>query len=71
MKRTPRIEADECVYSYNDSKFDSNVENFKRRRMLPPFSVLGSESRSFFERILNVKKIRELVFITKARTKER
>lgn len=71
MKRTLRSEADESVYSYNESKFDSNVENFKRRRGLPPFSLLDSESRSFFQRILNVKKIRELVFITKASTKDR
>jgi len=71
MKRTLRNETDESVYSYNESKFDSNVETFKRRRGLPPFSLLDSESRSFFQRILNVKKIRELVFITKASTKDR
>ena len=48
-----------------------SVENFKRRRALPPFSTLDTSSRLFFERILAVKKDRELVFFTKASAKSR
>ncbi len=48
-----------------------SVENFKRRRSLPPLSTLDGGSKLFFERILTVKKIRELIFITKASAKSR
>jgi hypothetical protein len=48
-----------------------SVENFKRRRALPPFSTLDAGARLFFERILAVKKDRELVFFTKASAKSR
>ena len=41
-----------------------SIENFKRRRALP------GQAR-FFERILNVRKIQELVFITKTVAKNR
>ena len=44
-------------------RFEMNVENFKRRRALAP--RLDAESRLFFERIMSVKKMQELVFITK------
>lgn len=48
-----------------------SIENFKRRRMLHPFTHLDTGSRLFFERVLSVKKAREFVFISKARAKNR
>jgi hypothetical protein len=50
--------------------FHSNghsVENDKRRRALPAMP----EDSKFFERILSVRKIQELVFITKTAAKNR
>jgi hypothetical protein len=52
------------------SRFDVTIENFKRRRALPPAPV-DDGSMMFFERILCVKKIRELVFITRAKARTR
>jgi len=66
MKRMIRKEITQ-VYSCDEE----SVENFKRRRALSPFSILDASSRLFFERIVNVKKTPEFVFITKARSKER
>ena len=71
MKKLLCREEFESVYSYNESKFDSNVETFKRRRALPPFSLMDSDSRMFFERIMNVKKMREIVFVSKSKSKGR
>lgn len=48
-----------------------SIENFKRRRALPSFDTLDAGSRLFFERILNVKKVRDFVFITRAKAKNR
>ncbi len=48
-----------------------SVENDKRRNALPPFSGLDGDSRVFFDRLLSVKKIREFVFITKAKARTR
>ena len=50
------------------SKFDTNVENAKRRGALMP---VDAHSRLFFERVVSAKKIRELIFITKAKAKGR
>ena len=47
-----------------------SVENFKRRRALPAMPGF-SEDAKFFHRILNVRKIQELVFITKTAAKNR
>lgn len=44
-----------------------SIENFKRRRALP---AMPSDSK-FFDRILSVRKIQELVFITKTAAKNR
>lgn len=46
--------------------FDFNMESLKRQRALPTLSPVDLESRLFFERILHVRKFRELVFFTKA-----
>ena len=46
------------------------VENVKRRRALAGASWM-EDSRHFFERVLNVKKIKELVFIPKGRVRAR
>ena len=56
----------------NHRPFESEycVENFKRRRALPPLpSLAGSET--FFNRVLSLRKIRDFVFITKAVAKNR
>ena len=44
-----------------------SVENFKRRRALP---AMPSDVK-FFERILSIQKMQELVFITKTAAKNR
>lgn len=46
------------------------VENFKRRRALPPLPAIATDIR-FIERILSVRKIQELVFISKTTAKNR
>jgi hypothetical protein len=46
------------------------VENFKRRRALPPSAEWNSEAR-FFERLLSSRKIQELVFVPKTAAKGR
>jgi hypothetical protein len=43
-----------------------SIENFKRRRALPP-----QGDAKFFDRILSVRKISELVFISKSAAKNR
>ena len=43
------------------------VENFKRRRALPPLPT----GTSFFNRLLSMRKMKEFVFITKAVAKNR
>lgn len=48
-----------------------NVENTKRRQALQPFGGIDVDSRLFFERVLNVKKIRDFVFISKSVEKGR
>ena len=53
-----------------EARFDNQVENFKRRRALPQFSDFNSHSK-FFDQLLSVKKIQELVFITKAAARSR
>ncbi len=58
-------------YYRMDSRFDSNVENFKRRHALRHFASLDTSSKLFFERIVSVKKIRDFIFITKASAKGR
>lgn|GEM_PF-6789782 len=55
-----------------ESEFASccmNVENFKRRQALP-LRPDRSDAR-FFDRILSVRRLRELVFITKAAARDR
>ena len=48
-----------------------SIENFKRRRALPPCFDRTGDYRVYFDRLLNVRKARELVFITKAGMKAR
>ena len=47
-----------------------SVENFKRRRALPPLPALTGAAK-FFNRVLNAPKAHEFVFITKAVAKNR
>lgn len=50
-------------------KYGYNVENNKRRQALPLPSLAGEAK--FFARLLNSRKVEELVFITKAVAKNR
>lgn len=43
-----------------------SIENFKRRRALPQ-----QNDSKFFDRILSVRKISEMVFVTKSAAKNR
>ncbi len=52
-------------------RFDSNVENFKRRQALPVFGSVDEDSKLFFERLVDAKKNREFIFITKAKSRNR
>jgi hypothetical protein len=54
----------------NLPRFDTNLENFKRRRALPALGSLSEDAR-FFERILNIRKMQEMVFVTKAAARTR
>ncbi len=46
--------------------FFGSVENDKRRRALAPFQSFDSQAtRTFFKRILDVKRERELIFVPK------
>ena len=69
-KKNLRREICEAGFGCYEERFDGQVENFKRRRALPPLSAVEGDSE-FFNRILNVKKIQEMIFITKtvARTR--
>ena len=49
----------------------SNIENFKRRRVLHPFGSLDLSSKLFFERALHVKRGGEFVFLTKNQGRNR
>jgi len=53
------------------SRFDTNIENLKRRGALPPFSLFEGDPRILLDRLLNVKKIRDIIFAPKARAKSR
>lgn len=68
MKRISRIEPQEA---YRNDRFDTNVENLKRRGALLPMYSLDMNSRVFFDRVLTVRKVREFVFITKSKPKGR
>lgn len=70
MKKSVRDETESC-WSLMPPRWSGNVENFKRRRALQPGPGLDFQSQLFFERILNIKKMRELVFITKSLAKGR
>ena len=53
------------------SRFDTNIENLKRRGALPPFSLFEGDPRVLLDRLLNVKKIRDIIFAPKVRAKSR
>jgi hypothetical protein len=55
--------------TYNGA-FDGNVENFKRRRALPPVPRDSGGSK-FFDRILTMRRTAEFIFITKTVAKNR
>ena len=52
-------------------RFELSVENFKRRRALPGVTLLDSDIRSFFDRMVFVKKTRDVVFVPKAKARNR
>ena len=51
-------------------KYGHNVENFKRRRALPPLPALAGAAK-FFDRLLSSHKVEDFIFITKAVAKNR
>ncbi len=51
-------------------EYGGNVENFKRRRALPP-TPKESQDTKFFQRILNGKRMENMVFITKTIARDR
>lgn len=51
----------------SDYLFEETLENFKRRRALSHSSPVDMHSKVFFERILQVKKVKDLVFCGRAR----
>lgn len=70
MKKMTRAEFPGLRFSGCDARFDATIENFKRRRALPP-GPLDDGSMLFFEKIMSVKKIRDLVFIARAKARTR
>ncbi len=68
MKKSIKRNDREVFFSYGAARFECSVENLKRHRALDP---LDGDTQNFFNRVLNVKKIREFVFITKANAKSR
>lgn len=68
MKRISKIEPQE---THHAGRFDTNVENLKRRGALLPMYSLDMNSRVFFDRVLTVRKVREFVFITKSNSRGR
>ena len=54
-----------------NSRFDTNVENLKRRGALPPFSLFEGDPRVLLDRLLNVRKIRDIIFVPKGKAKGR
>ncbi len=67
-----KCDSDSRVVEDGDSLGDS-VENFKRRRALPARWHAGMHEKDilFFHRLMNVKKGRDLVFVTKAEASKR
>ena len=50
-------------------KYGHNIENDKRRHALP-MPILAGDAK-FFSRLVNIRKMHEVVFITKAAAKNR
>ncbi|OGW80700.1 MAG: hypothetical protein A3C47_07075 [Omnitrophica bacterium RIFCSPHIGHO2_02_FULL_51_18] len=67
MKKNGKKEFHASLFAGSELQFEATLENFKRRRALSPLSPIDMRSRLFFERILQVKKIRDLVFCGRAR----
>ncbi len=71
-KNHDRLKEESTIdYPFAEERFDCNVENFKRRRALTPFWRFDMESRLFFERILDVRKAKEMVFVTNGKARGR
>lgn len=68
MRRNLKKEIYEAKFTCGDSRFDTNVENFKRRQALPPLPLFDGDLE-FFDRVLNVKKVRDFIFVTKSAAK--
>ncbi len=65
MHRAKRINLEDSLSEVSLS-FETNVENFKRKRALQSLSILDRTSKLFFDRMLEVKKIKDLIFVTKS-----
>ena len=69
MKKNLRPAAAHAHFICARGEFEMSIENFKRRRALPLSIFLGDSK--FFDHVLNVRRGREVVFITKAAEKNR
>lgn len=67
MKRT-KASLNGFSYVRAHTRFSGTVENCKRRHCLTPY-MLDAGSRHFFERVLNVRKMQDFVFIQRKHAK--
>lgn len=62
MKKSDKKDFSAASFIPSELRFEETLENFKRRRALCHSSPIDMRSRLFFERILSVKKVRDLIF---------
>ena len=67
MKKNDKKDFQPDLIMGPDYLFEATLENFKRRRALLHASPVDMHSKLFFERILQVKKVKELLFCGRAR----
>ncbi len=65
MKKNGKKGSHAGLFTVSELQFEATLENFKRRRALS--SPIDIRSKLFFERILHIKKVRDLVFFGRAR----
>ncbi len=67
MKKNVKKKWHEGLFVASEFRFGETLENFKRRRALSHSSPIDMRSKLFFERILSVKKVRDLIFCGRGR----
>lgn len=63
MKRIPKKESAVTLGCGWTRLVDENIENFKRRRAVSPFTSLDDETRAFFEKMVSVRRIKDFAFL--------